>query len=250
MSSSQVWTPLPSPVPKALLARHVGIIMDGNGRWARRQGLLRVRGHEAGAEAVREVVRYSSRVGLKVLTLYAFSTENWQRPRKEVSFLMNLLNRYLEKETAELHRENVRITTIGNIGELPAKSRTILDKSMRLTAQNSGLVLCLALNYGSHAELVKAAQQVAGEARAGTLKPEDLTVEDFEARLFTGEFPPVDLLIRTAGEQRVSNFLMWQASSAVFHGIEKCWPEFGPAELEAALVVCASQPLGEHQVPA
>ena len=121
---------------------------------------------------------------------------------------------------------------------------------MRLTADNSGLVLCLALNYGSHAELVESARQVAQEARAGTLKPADLTVENFEARLFTKGFPPVDLLIRTAGEQRVSNFLMWQASSAVFHGTDKCWPEFSPSELEAALVVCASQPPGEQSVPA
>ena len=241
MPNSSAWTPLEPPVPRNRLPRHIGIIMDGNGRWAQRQGLLRIKGHEIGAEGVREVVRYASRVGVKVLTLYAFSTENWQRPRKEVTFLMNLLSRYLEQETAELHREGVRITAIGQLDELPAKPRRTLQKSMDITHENSGLTLCLALNYGSHSELAEAARQTVKAVEAGQLAPRDITQEDIENKLFTRGFPPVDLLIRTAGEQRISNFLLWQADGAVFHGTSACWPEFGPSELEAAIKDCAEQ---------
>jgi undecaprenyl diphosphate synthase len=219
-----------------LLPRHVAIIMDGNGRWAQRQGWERVRGHRAGADAVREAVVYSGKLKIDVLTLYAFSTENWKRPRREIQFLMNLLQRYLDTKLQEMQENGVRLTAIGRLEALPEAPRQALARAMGQTARNSKLVLCLALNYGAQDEILEAARRLCAEAAQGKLDPARLDCERFAAALYTAHLPPVDLLIRTAGEQRLSNFLLWQACGAFFHVTEACWPEFRRPHFRAALL--------------
>jgi len=209
--------------------------MDGNGRWALRKGLVRIKGHEAGVEAVRDSVRYAGQIHLEALTLYAFSTENWKRPRTEVGFLMRLLDHYLTTEFEELQANGVRLTAIGDTAALPEGVRGNLERVKAATAGNKGLTLCLALNYGSQAELARAAQALAAEVKAGKLSPDAIDEARLDAYLDTAGLPPVDLLLRTAGERRVSNFLLWQASGAWFHSTAVCWPEFRRTHLQAAL---------------
>lgn len=220
-------------------ARHVAIIMDGNGRWAQARGLVRIRGHEHGVESVRSVTRHAAKLGLDQLTLFAFSTENWKRPRTEISYLMRLLRRYLIDERPELMENNIRLCSIGEIAGLPRDVQRALRETESLTAANTGMVLCLALNYGSRMELAGAARRLALDVKEGRVDPAELEGDGAEAllgeRLYQPDMPPLDLLIRTAGEQRLSNFLLWQMSYGEFHVTDVAWPEFREPNLEEAL---------------
>jgi undecaprenyl diphosphate synthase len=216
------------------IPRHVAIIMDGNGRWARSQGLPRVRGHEAGAESVREIVRASRELGVEVLTLYSFSTENWRRPADEVTALMGLLKRYVFQERAEILDNGIQLRAIGQIERLPAFVRVPLKRLIRDSRRNTGMVLNLALSYGSRAEMLAAVQHLAAEVAAGRLKPDQISEEMFSASLFTGGLPDPDLVIRTSGEFRLSNFLLWQVAYAEIYITDIPWPEFRRPQLEEA----------------
>ena len=218
----------------AKLPRHLAIIMDGNGRWAQGQGLVRTRGHEKGAETIRTITTECARLGLERLTLYAFSNENWKRPRTEISFLMRLLKRFLVAERPTLIENDVRLTAIGRLDDLPDNARAELDKSMQLTAGNGGLNLCLALSYGGRAEIIDAMRLIAKRIAAGELTPDQVDEQLISANLYQPG-PDPDLLVRTAGEMRVSNFLLWQVSYAEIYVTDVCWPDFGVADLHAAL---------------
>ncbi|MHC5009580.1 MAG: polyprenyl diphosphate synthase [Planctomycetota bacterium] len=224
-------------------ARHVAVIMDGNGRWAEVRGLARIRGHRAGVESVRAVTRHAARIGLDQLTLYAFSTENWKRPRREVNYLMRLLERYLVEERSELMENAVRLRSIGRIEGLPPAVQFALRETEELTAGNPGMHLCLALNYGSRTEIADAARQLADDAVAGRVDLAALDEHGLEAelgrRLYQPDMPPLDLMIRTAGEQRLSNFLLWQMSYGEFWATDVQWPDFREEDLEAALAAYA-----------
>ncbi|MCB9665949.1 MAG: isoprenyl transferase [Alphaproteobacteria bacterium] len=218
-----------APVP-----RHVAIIMDGNGRWAQRHGLPRTAGHEAGAESVREVVRACGELGVDVLTLYSFSTENWARPEDEVWALMGLLERYLREETGELLSNGVRLRGIGELDQLPDHVRQLLRAGEALTADNQGMELLLALSYGARAELVAAVRELAQEVRDGELEVEAIDEDLVASRLYTAGLPDPDLLIRTSGDLRLSNFLLWQVAYAELYVTPVPWPEFRrPHLLEA-----------------
>jgi len=217
------------------LPRHVALIMDGNGRWAEARGLPRVKGHRAGVESVRAVTRHAARLGIGQLTLFAFSTENWKRPRAEVSTLMRLLRRYLVEERGELMDNGIRLEGIGRIGGLPARVQDALAETRELTAKNPGMTLCLALNYGGQTEIADAAKALAADVRAGRLALDAVDEAALASRLYQPRMPQLDLLVRTAGEQRVSNFLLWQLSYAEIVVSDVCWPEFREEELEAAL---------------
>jgi undecaprenyl diphosphate synthase len=232
----------------------VAIIMDGNGRWAQARGLERVRGHEQGVESVRAVTRHAARLGLQQLTLFAFSTENWKRPPAEVGCLMELLRRYLVEERGELMQNDVRLVSIGRIEGLPAEVQAALRESQALTAGNRGMTLCLALNYGARQELADAALQLARDVRAGRVDPAALDAEAvervLEERLYQPGMPAVDLLVRTAGEQRLSNFLLWQMSYGEFHVSPVDWPEFRAQHLDDALADYASRTRSFGGLPA
>ena len=217
---------------------HIAVIMDGNGRWARQQGFrTRVRGHEVGVEALRNVTTASAELGLGYLTVYAFSTENWNRPKAEVDGLMNILMTSLEKELPTLMNNNVRLESIGNVDELPRKAKEKLISVKNLTSGNSGLTLTLALSYGSRNEMVQSVRRIAEEVKAGRLNPEDIEEEHIERGLFTANMPEPDLLIRTSGEQRVSNYLLWQMAYTEFYFTPVLWPDFGASELYDAIAV-------------
>ena len=208
-------------------ARHVAIIMDGNGRWAKKRHLPRVVGHQRGVEAVRKLVRAVRAMGLDALTLYAFSTENWRRPEDEISALMGLLKRFILSDLEEFAADNVRLKIIGNYKALPADVVELIEGAIARTAQNTGSILAVALNYGAQDEIARAAQKAAAK---GAITPETI-----EAELDTAELPPLDLLIRTSGEIRLSNFLLWQAAYAELWFTDVLWPDFTPAHLEEAL---------------
>ena len=229
-----------NPVPTAVAAtgtgpRHVAIIMDGNGRWAKRRFLPRVAGHRAGAEAVRVTVKAAADMGLQALTLYAFSSENWRRSTEEVSDLMGLLRHYLRKEVAELDRNGIRLRTIGDIDGLEGDLIDLVRDGVERTKDNRRLDFVLALNYGAQDEMVRAIRDIAAEVRAGTLAPEDIDPATIEARLDTSDLPPLDLLIRTSGERRLSNFLLWQAAYAELLFVDTLWPDFDGKALAAAI---------------
>jgi undecaprenyl diphosphate synthase len=215
--------------------RHVAIIMDGNGRWARKRHLPRVEGHRKGAESAKTIIRAAGELGVEFLTLYAFSTENWNRPKSEVNTLMRYLVHYLKQETPDLDRNNVRLEAIGQIDRLPANVRTQLETSRRLLSQNTGLTLILALSYSGRSELVEAVQHIARKVGRGELAPAQITEQTISEHLYTHRWPDPDLLIRTSGEMRVSNFLLWQISYTEFVVTETLWPEFRRPQLEAAL---------------
>jgi undecaprenyl diphosphate synthase len=217
------------------LPGHIAIIMDGNGRWARERGMPRNRGHAEGVNSVREITTECARIGIKQLTLYAFSVENWKRPQKEVDFLMRMLKRFLVKERKELMDNDIRLAAIGRTGELSQEVQRELQKSMDMTATNGGMTLCLALNYGGRAEIADAAARIAAEVRDGKLEPGEVDEDQFAKRLYTTGMPEPDLLIRTSGEMRVSNFLLWQISYAELYVTKTCWPDFRKEELLAAL---------------
>lgn len=208
------------------LPRHVAIIMDGNGRWARQQGKPRIMGHRAGVESVQEIVRTAREMGIGVLTLYAFSTENWQRPPVEVQALMGLLKSFLESELANLAQNNVSLRCSGQQERFPGEIQNLLQRVIRETADNSGLVLNLALSYGGRYEIIQAVQAMARECCQGLLRPEEINSDIFADHLYTRGLPDPDLLIRTGGEIRLSNFLLWQASYSELYFTETLWPDF------------------------
>lgn len=216
------------------LPRHVAIIMDGNGRWAQSRGLPRIEGHRRGVSTVRTIVEQCSRLGLDQLTLYCFSSENWKRPPLELKLLMQLLEQYLVEERAEIIRQNLRFAVIGRRQGLGDGVLKEIAKTCEVSRENTGMRLCLAVNYGSRGELVDAARAVAEEVAAGRLKPEDITEEVYANHLYTAGMSDPDLVIRTAGEMRISNYLLWQISYAELWVTERCWPEFGVDDLHKA----------------
>ena len=229
---------MPSVSPKALELlppRHVAIIMDGNGRWAKARALPRVAGHQRGAEAVRRVVEGARELGISFLTLYAFSSENWKRPPTEVDDLMGLLRLYLRRELADLHRNDVRVRFIGDRQKLAPDIVSLLEESETQTGGNLGLTLVIALNYGSHAEIVHAARSIADDVRESRLDVDEISEDCFARYLQTADIPDPDLLIRTSGEQRLSNFLLWQAAYAELVFMDVLWPDFTKRSLEDAL---------------
>jgi undecaprenyl diphosphate synthase len=217
------------------LPRHVAIIMDGNGRWARQRGLPRVEGHRRGVKSVRATIEECCRLGIGQLTLYCLSSENWKRPQTELDFLMTLLRKYLIEERAEIMEQNIRFTTIGRRIGMPKAVLQEMDENVRVSRDNTGMVLCLALNYGGRGEIVDAVRTLAEQVRRGALKPEDIDETTIGDALYTAGMPEPDLLIRTAGEMRVSNFLLWQMSYAELWVTEQCWPDFDRDSLHQAL---------------
>lgn len=226
---SELWTK-PERMP-----RHVAIIMDGNGRWAKKRGVPRAMGHRAGVEAMRAIIRESSNLGVEVLSLYAFSTENWKRSTEEVGVLMGLLLEFCSREVENLYRNNVRIRIIGDVEHMPEPQRTALNNAMTRTADRTGLQLNFAINYGGRDELRRAARRLCEQALAGALTPEDITEETLRQALDTAGQPDADLVIRTSGEERMSNFLPFQAAYAELQFPQILWPDFGVDEYHAAL---------------
>lgn len=224
-----------SPEAKASLPRHVAIIMDGNGRWARQRQLPRIEGHRAGAESARIIIRTAGELGIKYLTLYAFSVENWSRPKEEVDALMKYLVHYLKTETPELHKNNVRLEIIGQIYRLPEIVQEHLKKTLATLSKNNGLTLVMALSYGGRTEIVDAVRSIAAKVKAGELDPPDITEELVSQHLYTRNLPDPDLLIRTSGEMRVSNFLLWQISYTELVITPTLWPDFRKPQFYAAL---------------
>jgi undecaprenyl diphosphate synthase len=227
--------PAPAAGSEAPLPRHVAIIMDGNGRWAKKRFLPRIAGHRQGVEAVRRVSRAARKLGIEVLTLYAFSSENWRRPDEEVRDLMGLLRHFLASELDELVSEGVRLRVIGDWRSLAPDLVAMIDAAMARTTDNPGPTLVIALNYGSQAEIVAAVRHLAAEVGEGRLAPEAIDAARFENALETADLPPLDLLIRTSGEQRLSNFLLWQAAYAELMFVDTLWPDFDEKALAAAI---------------
>ena len=208
------------------IPQHIAIIMDGNGRWAKKRGLPRIMGHQKGVKRIREIVEIAKDLNVRYLTLYAFSKENWARPQKEVDFLMNLLSEYLDSELKELAQNDVRFNVIGKIEDLPAAIQKKIYRNIKETENNQGLILTLALNYSSRIEITEAAKRLCQKVDSGKLRIESISDSDLEAELDTAGMPDPDLLIRTSGELRVSNFLLWQISYSEIYVTEKYWPEF------------------------
>jgi undecaprenyl diphosphate synthase len=221
---------------KTNLPRHIAIIMDGNGRWAQNHSLGRIAGHRKGAESVRKVVEACRAIGISYLTLYAFSSENWSRPEKEVSALMTLLERYLKSEVKVMMKNNIRLRTIGDTAALPEKVRAVLGDTIEKTAGNTAMTLVLALNYGSHDEILEAVRKLIEQALQGKIGTSDITDERFQECLYTKDMPDPDLLIRTSGEYRLSNFLMWQTAYTEFYFTDTLWPDFREEQLIEAIL--------------
>lgn len=219
----------------AAVPSHVAIIMDGNGRWAKKRGLPRTDGHSAAERAIHTAVEFCGETGIRYLTLYAFSTENWSRPRLEVAFLMRLLSRFISNNIDELHRKQVRLRVTGRFNDLPKKQRADLAKAMEKTSGNGGLVLVLALSYGGRAEILDAVRKLAGRVREGATLPEDITEETIGSLLYNPDIPDPDLIIRTSGEQRLSNFLLWQSAYSELYFTPVLWPDFDREHFRAAL---------------
>jgi undecaprenyl diphosphate synthase len=229
-------TSLPASLDPQRLPRHVGIIMDGNGRWAQRRKIPRFQGHRNAVKAVRSTVETAAELQLEALSLYAFSTENWVRPQKEVSVLMELLYEYLHKELKTMLDNNVRLQLAGDISRLPNFLQDPLQRTLEMTQNNSGLTLNLALNYGGRAELVRAVQHIAELVQQGALQPEAIDEATMTRHLYTANLPDPDLIIRTSGEQRLSNFMLWQAAYAEFYYTEVLWPDFNREDFLNALL--------------
>ncbi|MBQ3726313.1 MAG: di-trans,poly-cis-decaprenylcistransferase [Selenomonadaceae bacterium] len=223
-------------VDKDKMPRHVAIIMDGNGRWANRRGLLRSAGHTAGVKTLKSILKTAVNLKLEALTVYAFSTENWKRPPVEVDFLMHLFSDYLEREKQEMHANNVRIKFLGRTEDFAPALQKLMRESVELMKNNTGVKFNVAADYGGQDEIIRAAQKLARRVAAGELSPENISTQIFENELDTAGQPPVDLLIRTSGDLRVSNFLLWQAAYAEFWFTDTPWPEFTPEEFVDALV--------------
>jgi undecaprenyl diphosphate synthase len=223
------------------LPRHVALIMDGNGRWAQRQGLPRIEGHRRGVASVRRVTEECARLGIEQLTLYCLSSENWKRPQGELDFLMHLLEQYMIEERSLIMEQNIRVVVIGRREGIPPATLGEMDKTISMTAENGGMRLCLAINYGGRGEIADAVREISRQVRAGQVDPESINEATLERRLYTAGMPDPDLLIRTAGEQRISNFLLWQLSYAEICFSEKCWPEFEEPDLHDALAWFATR---------
>jgi len=222
-------------VDKQKIPRHIAIIMDGNGRWAKKKGLPRIAGHRRGAEVVKSIVRACDDLGVEFLTLYTFSTENWKRPEKEINFLMQLLSWFLDKEIQNLNRNNARFTTIGDVNRLPAEAQKVINRAKQQTQHNSGLTLILALNYGGRAEILRAVKTLLNDLTLKKVSLSELDEQIFSGYLYTAGIPDPDLLIRTSGEMRLSNFLLWQLSYSELYVTEKFWPEFNKNDLKQAI---------------
>lgn len=223
-------------VDRTKLPQHLAIIMDGNGRWAQKRGLPRTAGHRYGVEALRKIIEACVELQISVLTVYAFSTENWKRPKAEVNVLMNLIVEYLRNEIGELHKQNIKIRPIGSIKELPVEARDELTKAEKTTAHNTGLNLNVALNYGGRMEILEAARTIGKKIESGELKSSELTEELFSSCLFTAGQPDPDLLIRPSGEFRISNFLLWQLAYAELYYTKIYWPDFNKTEFYRAIL--------------
>ncbi|MGD2110189.1 MAG: isoprenyl transferase [Phycisphaerae bacterium] len=217
------------------MPRHIAIIMDGNGRWARARDLPRIKGHERGARTVRTIITHCAKLGVEVVTLYSFSSENWKRPKREVDFLMDLYVRSLIAERETIMKTNIRFVHLGRRDNLPQPVLTEMDKTIDMSRNNSGLTLCVAINYGSRDEIVDAVRRIATDVQDGRLAPDEIDKQHITDSLNTAGLPDPDLLIRTANERRVSNFLLWQISYAEIHVSQKLWPDFGVEDLEAAI---------------
>jgi undecaprenyl diphosphate synthase len=222
-------------VPPEARPKHIAVIMDGNGRWAQRQGLPRIEGHRRGVASVRRVTEECARLGIQQLTLYCLSSENWKRPRRELEFLMHLLEQYMIEERSTIMDQDIRVSVIGRRDDIPSAVRQEMQKTIDMSAAGGGLRLCLAINYGSRLELVDALRAIAGEVAAGRLDPTDITEATVGEHLYTAGMSDPDLLIRTAGEMRVSNFLLWQISYAEIWVTDHCWPEFRESDLHQAI---------------
>ncbi|MGE3641549.1 MAG: isoprenyl transferase [Pirellulales bacterium] len=222
-------------IPAEQRPRHIAIIMDGNGRWARRQSLLRVAGHQKGVDSVRRITEEAARLKIDQLTLYCLSSENWKRPPTEISFLMTLLQEYMIAERATIMDNNIRVRMLGRRDEIPAHVLAEVDKTVAMSQANSGTWLNLAINYGGRAELVDATRKIARRVASGQLAPDEICEETISKELYTGGAPDPDLLIRTAGEMRISNFLLWQISYAEIWVTDKCWPDFNESTLHQAI---------------
>jgi len=224
-----------SPEARGQLPQHVAVIMDGNGRWAKQRHLPRIEGHRRGADSAREIIRTAGELGIKYLTLYAFSSENWNRPKDEVDALMKYLVHYLKSETKELDKNNVKLEVIGQIYRLPENVQEHLQKSITTLSKNNGLTLIMALSYSSRIEIIEAVRAIASKVKAGKLDPADINERVISENLWTRHFPDPDLLIRTSGEMRVSNFLLWQISYAELVITPTFWPDFRKPQFYAAL---------------
>jgi undecaprenyl diphosphate synthase len=227
---------LVAQINKEKVPQHIAIIMDGNGRWAKKQGENRIYGHYEGVNSVRDVVAAAGEVGVKYITLYAFSTENWNRPKEEVDALMELLVSTITAETPQLNNKNVRLQAIGNLNSLPPACLQELNESIELTSKNTGLTLVLALSYSSKWELISAVKQIATDAKNGLVNIEDITEKNIEQYLCTKHIPDPELMIRTSGEHRISNFLLWQLAYAEFYFTDKLWPDFRKDDLYEAIL--------------
>ncbi len=220
---------------KKKLPSHIAVIMDGNGRWAKKRNLPRIWGHREGAKSVRETTETCAKLGIKYLTLYAFSTENWKRPKKEINFLMKLLEEYLEKEKETMLKNNIALEAIGDISKLPGPVRRKIASVKKATSKNSGMTLVLALNYGSRKEIINGVRKIAKEAACGKINPSKINEKNFKKYLYTKKIPDPDFLIRTSGEMRVSNYLLWQIAYSEIYVTKTLWPDCRKKQLRAAL---------------
>ena len=227
---------LKSKIDQNCIPKHVAVIMDGNGRWARKQGLKRVLGHQKGVESVRQTVEAAAEIGVEALTLYAFSTENWKRPRYEVDTLMSLLVNSLRNELETLQKNNIRLNAIGKLEQLPEKARIQLEEVIHLTRENDHMVLTLALNYGSHEEIIHAVKSISKKIVNNELRPEEIDEKVINNHLYTFTLPLVDFLIRTSGEKRISNFLLWQIAYAELYFTDVLWPDFRKKDFYEAIL--------------
>jgi undecaprenyl diphosphate synthase len=230
------FTPIPSDLDADRLPQHVAVIMDGNGRWAQQRGLPRIAGHRQGANTLKELLRCCKDWGIRSLTVYAFSTENWSRPIEEVNFLMLLFERILQQQLAEMNREGVRIRFMGDLSELPDPVRSVMEQAIATTAQNHTIDFNVAVNYGSRAEITRACQVLAEQVRLGELQPEEITADKIQTQLYTADLSDPDLLIRTSGEMRLSNFLLWQLAYTEFYFTDTLWVDFDRAAFHQALL--------------
>ena len=223
------------------LPQHIAIIMDGNGRWAKSRGLPRTAGHAAGAETFRTIATYCREIGIKYLTVYAFSTENWKRPMEEVSAIMGLLKKYLMEAIRDMEKEKVRFVFFGDLSPLPTELRELAEQTQARSAVYTGCQVNICLNYGGRDEILRAAKALAAECAAGKRTPEELTEGDLSAHLWSAEVPDPDLVIRPSGEERISNFLLWQSAYAEYYFTDVCWPDFSKEELRRALAAYQSR---------
>jgi undecaprenyl diphosphate synthase len=236
MPEASVSPNMPAPAASGFKPpRHIALIMDGNGRWAGDRGLPRIEGHRRGVEALRRTVRAAGDLGIEILTIYSFSAENWSRPATEISDLMGLLRRFIRNDLADLHNSNVRVRIIGERRGLDPEIRRLLEESEELTRNNSGLTLVVAFNYGGRQEIARAAERIAALVKTGAMQPEDVTADAIGRHLDAADVPDPDLVIRTSGEQRLSNFLLWQSAYSEFVFVPVYWPEFDRTALENAI---------------